>query len=235
MCTTLNSDLKFFPHSNCTHIFLSQTSNCSDNKQNTWLSGLCFSSTRCSSSGGDAAAPFWMGVRVDLKPAIWQVQDAAGSPDDCGTLVSAHLSRSSFDWMKRKSKQTNCPSIERHHMHVLDLLSVVIQPDVPEVRGAALAATSALQKHFAGAIICWTLEISGGRHSGAADRPQRCKKTLFCLVISIIFFEHSQSADLWSSRQLFRTCTSATRRRWPRSSRWSSADWINLGRVKGCR
>lgn len=48
------------------------------------------------------------------------------------------------------------------------VLSCLTQSDVPEVRGAAAAATPALQEHAAGATFRRTLEVSGWRHPGAA-------------------------------------------------------------------
>lgn len=45
------------------------------------------------------------------------------------------------------------------------------QPDVPEVRGAASAATPAVQEHLAGAFVCRTLEVFGRGHPGATHRP----------------------------------------------------------------
>lgn len=46
------------------------------------------------------------------------------------------------------------------------------QPDVPEVRRAAAAATPALQEHPAGATVRRTLEVFGRRHPGATYRPE---------------------------------------------------------------
>ena len=48
-------------------------------------------SSRRSSSGGDAAAPLRVGIRVDVKPAARQIQEAPGPPDDSGAIVSTPL------------------------------------------------------------------------------------------------------------------------------------------------
>lgn len=55
----------------------------------------------------------------------------------------------------------------------------LIQSDISEVCGAAVAATPTLQKHPAGAIICWALEIIGWRHPGAAYWPKWCTFKVF--------------------------------------------------------
>lgn len=44
---------------------------------------------RCTPSGHDAAPALWVGICVNLKPAVWQIQDPTGSPHDCRTIVSA--------------------------------------------------------------------------------------------------------------------------------------------------
>lgn len=51
------------------------------------------------------------------------------------------------------------------------------QSDAGEVCGGAAAATSAVQELAAGATLCCTLEISGGRHPGATHRTKRCEFT----------------------------------------------------------
>lgn len=63
------------------------------------------------------------------------------------------------------------------------------QPDVPEVRGAAAAATPAVQEHPAGAAVSGTLEVSGRGHPGAAHRPERCEWMFF------FFFWHSNRTN----------------------------------------
>lgn len=50
---------------------------------------IFFGFYRCTPSGHDAAPALWVGICVNLKPAVRQIQDPTGSPHDCRTIVSA--------------------------------------------------------------------------------------------------------------------------------------------------